>query len=110
MIDCSRSGRIHRDTTEHNDDINEFITRAMRNACSRVYGRSLVVLKARGRARAPTFATIHERVAAYIKERSSVRPIFHACIAILDARDASGTSLGPATPPHLTPIKLEFTE
>lgn len=33
------------------------------------------------------------RSVAYIKERSSVRPIFHACIAILDAYDASGTRL-----------------
>lgn len=37
-------------------------------------------------------------VAAYIKERSSVRPIFHACIAILDAYDASGTRLKRAFP------------
>lgn len=56
-------------------------------------------------ARAPAFATIFERVAAYIKERSSVRPIFHACIAILDARDASGTRPNAPSPPHLAAIK-----
>lgn len=59
---------------------------------------------------APIFATIHERVAAYIKERSSVRPIFHACIAILDAYDASGTRLKASSSADLMPIKHQFTE
>lgn len=82
---------IYVDRTSHNRDTNEFITRTMRNARARV--------STLARARTSTFATDPRAcVAAYIKERSSVRPIFHACIAILDAYDASGTRLKRAFP------------
>ena len=61
--------------------------------------RALACPRWRARARTSTFATDPRAcVAAYIKERSSVRPIFHACIAILDAYDASGTRLKRAFP------------
>lgn len=62
----------------HRVELTSCVASCYMNACDCVYTYTLTII-------------FECRSNKYIKERSSVRPIFHACIAILDAYDASGT-------------------